>query len=239
MIRRIKQFTLTAVFLLSAGAASATPITITGYDLFNADVPGTGGWNHVYTGTTTPTTGTLATYTGGTGTLADGIFSGTAASNTQLFFNGTNNPTSITLYFDQAYLLNTIDLYGGDHGSSGNSIPGALNGFDIMIGAMTQNIVTTGFGPASSRTRNLINDRADLVTAGLSNIAVSSLTLSNFTAYEFSPSRRFSISEIIIDGKVAQRPQAEDVPEPASLAFLGIGLATLVTLRRRQRGLKN
>lgn len=173
-------------------------VAIFGYDVMNANVSGTGGWAHEYTGTITPTTGTLANYRGGTGTMADGVLVDTTVLNTQ-YFDNVANEASITLYFDGSYKIDTIDIYGGDHGTMDNVLPGLLTSFDIEIGPTIQTIVTSGFGPVGSSSGQdwQINDRADLVSAGLSNIAVSSITLSNFRS-DINDNVAFSVAEFVV-----------------------------------------
>lgn len=229
MRKSLTAATMAAILSVLSAPAQAVPVTITGYDVTSANPSGAGFWYYGYSGTVTPTRGTVS-LTGGTGTMADGVFTGTGGRNTQLFHIAPAAAV-ITLYFDQAYSLNTIDIYGGSHGAGGNSIPGAITGFNLTIGGSTDYLATTGFGPINPRTGNLINDRASVVGSPLAGLTANSISLFAFTASEFRLSNRFSIAEIIIDGTAA----AASVTEPGPMSLLGVGLVVTGALRRRRR----
>jgi hypothetical protein len=223
---------LAAAFLILLGPfglpnANAIPVGITGYDILNADVSGTGAWSHTYSGTITPTTGSLANYSGGTGTMADGVLAGTDHTNTQYFTTQGANP-QITLYLDGYYTISQIDFYGGDFGAVNNSTPGAIIGMDITLNASTQTFATTPFGPQNCCTLNLINDRVTITGSTLDGLVTNQIIISSVTSNRAGLfADDFSIAEIVIDG------QRASVPEPSTLLLLGSGLVGLGFVRRR------
>lgn len=162
--------------------------------------------------------GTKQDYSGGTGTLADGII-GTSTAETHLFH--ISIATVIEFFFDAPALLTGLDIYGGDFPN--NTIPGALTGFDIAAGGVTHSITTTQFGGIAANGQ-AYNDRADLT--GLFAAPVASVQLFNFT----TAGSYYSITEAKFFSESAA------VPLPAGLPLLLAGLGSLAVLRRRARG---
>ncbi|MFC1772645.1 VPLPA-CTERM sorting domain-containing protein [Pseudomonadota bacterium] len=199
----------------------AATVGIVGYDVLSADISGTGNWFHTYTGLITPLSGTRANYTGGTGTMADGVSTGTTAANTQLFY--APNDQIITLYLDGFYTINQMEFYGGDHGATTNGLPGSINGMDITFNGSTETYVTTQFGLQNISSPWLINDRVTITGSGLDGLVTDTIKISLIT-YDID---RFPIAEIVIDGQVA-------VPIPPALYLFGTGLIGLVGMARRK-----
>ncbi len=199
----MKFFVASVLGLALSGAAVAGPV-ITTYDVKQASVKGTGGWNHAYDGMINVLGSGKAHYTGGSGTLNDGVF-GTSVSTTQLFQNYAN--VSITLNFDQFYKFDSLSIFGGSF--AGNSIPGTLTGMSVTIGDATVALTSTAFG--------MNGDLVKLVGTGLELQRANQITLSKFKG---GPSY-MSIAEITASGTFA--PEASKVPEPGSLVLLGLG----------------
>ncbi len=181
------------------------------YDILNADVSSTGGWFHSYSGTIAPTVGSLADYSGGTGTMADNVILETTEANTQLFLTPNPGPV-ITLFLDGTHQIDRLEFFGGAH--SGNSIPGAIDGMDITINGVTETFTTIPFGPSNSQMINLLNDRVDLTDSVLAGAITDQIIISNVTANESGggPSVRFSITEIVINGSVDSPPGPSPTP---------------------------
>ncbi len=204
--------------------AHAAIVGIVGYDVLNADISGKGNWFHTYTGLITPLSGTRANYTGGTGTMADGVITGTTAANTQLFY--APNDQIITLYLDDFYTINQVDFYGGDHGATTNGLPGSINGMDITINGNTETYVTTQFGLPNIVSPWLINDRVTITGSSLDSFVTDTIIISLITDDD-APSHDFSIAEIVIGGQVA-------VPIPPALYLFGSGLIRLAGRARKK-----
>jgi hypothetical protein len=205
-------FALVIVLVGFAGATNASAQIITRYDILNADVSGTGSWSHTYSGTITPTTGTRADYSGGTGTMTDGVILGTDLKTTQLFFNAISTPVTITLFLDGTHQIDELDFFGGM--DPGNTIPGAIDGMDITINGVTATFTTIPFGPVNSlNPTNLRNDGVVLAGSALAGVFTDQIVISNVTANESgSPSRRFSITEIVVNGSLVSTPLPTPTP---------------------------
>jgi hypothetical protein len=209
--------------------AMADQVTITGYDIQNANLPGSGGWSHYYLGTITMTDPDafweegLANYSGGTGTLANGIIESTEAQ-IQLFRTGAE--AVITLYLDAFYTINTIDIFGGD--TSGNAIPGEIDGMNVTINSSTQQLLGVGFG-GNNAAGTPRNDRFTLFGTSLEGLVTDRIVLSSI--FEDGCCDAYSIAEIGIEGSLAQ---VAPVPEPATLGLISVG-AAFIGLRHRRR----
>lgn len=217
-----------ALGLTGISAASAAPVSIISYDFFATPLSGHGNWSHAYGGTIAVTgpsfsnngsPGTLANYSGGSGTLNDGVI-GSSTGNTHLFVaprasDGTPIAPVITLYLGGMFTINTIEIFAG---TFGNAIPGTLTGMTVGLAASSTALVSTAF--------NTVDDRLTITGSPLDGLVDNKIVLSLPTGGWFE---WFSITEIKIDGTAASA-----VPEPMSLALFGFGLAGLGLIRRRR-----
>jgi hypothetical protein len=203
---------LVAVGLL-AGPMAAQAVTVSSYDISLSQLSGFGGWSHTYSGTITGNV-----YSGGSGTLNDGIIP-TGESNNHLF--RLADDSVITLHLSGPTLVTQLDLLGGV--LPDNFIPGTLTGATITIGGNSEVLSSLAYGVGCLS--GLCNDRFDLVGTGLELIATSTIQISNVTG---GWQGYYNIGEIEVNGTPA------GVPEPGTLALLGLGLAGLGLSRRRE-----
>ena len=173
-----------AIFIM-IGQIIAVP-TFSTYDVTNARTSGYGGWGHSYYGTITMIGSGIANYSGGSGSLNDGITETANTGNTQLFWS-LDNPV-ITLHLDTVSTISNIEFHSWP---SGNGIPGTLRGARVTIGGVSVDYSCVDFG-----TRD---DRITL-NSSQNNIATNTVQLSNWIP---GYSSYFSISELTLNGNEA------------------------------------
>jgi YVTN family beta-propeller protein len=201
--------------LSMAVAAVADSIPISSYDIEQTPRPGFGCWFHAYDGTITNTGRTvsdsvtcaadanqIADYSGGSGTLNDGVIS-TGTDGDHLFVtsnadDGQPIAPVITLHLNGTYYISRIRLFGGD--IQGNTAPGALTGATVEIGGSSVSVPAIPFG-----TPNVIDvpvdDTLEISTTALATIATNQVVLRSFTSSLLgSPFDQFSIAEIEVVG---------------------------------------
>lgn len=208
-----------SLILSVSNFANAGLITITGYDITNADISGNGGWSHAYDGTVTlngnsGTWGALADYTNGSGTLNDGVL-GTNSIDTQLF--STNARAEITLYLDGFYSIDSLKLFGNN---SGNRVPGGIESVLVTFGGLNDTLLSTPDGK---------NDDFSFGGSVLSGLTTNFIKLSNFP--DGNCCTAYAISEIHIMG---QR-QNTVVPEPSTLTIFALGMIGLASRRFKKQ----
>lgn len=256
-------------FLGMASVSVAAPIEswgqeieIIGYDIFRTipleDRTGPGGpgtTSAFYTGSTGSAPGGLRNYTGGGGTLNDGILDGAIDNGQQMFSTGQG--TSIRLYFnaEHEYSVNGLFFSGGDPSSGlflpNNVLPGGISGMGMVVGKVTTGPITTtkeNFIPGpypflyNGDDDIFADDFIDL-TGGEYDLlraqAVQSIVLNNFDAdteiFRDGGGELFTLSEIQVFGEiVTQDPGPAPVPEPSTVLLLGLGLIALAAVGRKR-----
>ena len=192
--------------------AMARPIPVTGYDIQRTPESGLFGFEHVYTGTKTPTgrsilagTYRLLDYAGGSGTLNDGIypFSVTAAHMLKIATADDGLPVDprITVYLGRQALITSLKAYQGPLPSGPDFYSGAFISATFEIGTTSETIpLGRGFGPTNS-VGWFVNRDFMLAATSLGAIPTDRIVLRDFLALMHRYTlREFEIGEIEIEG---------------------------------------
>ena len=221
--------------LCLAGVLGVTGVhakTISSYDVTNALPSGYGYWTHTYNGTITDAGNDLLNYNGGTGTLTDGLISGTYL-NTQLF--GTEEKSTITLHFADASTIGSIDLYGNTDPTS--FITGTINRVKVTIGDTSAYINTVPFGPECEFDK--CYDKLVLTGTVLAGLSTDKVVLSDFSVLNADYNNYYALGEITVDALpyTGPGPDTSPVPEPSTYAMLlaGLGLTGAIARHRARR----
>lgn len=216
------------LFLLSFASLAAHSQTISSYDIQNGRLTDNApGWQWNYSGSITPsaTTAGLFDYTGGSGTLNDGIIP-QYHENIQGFVPSDN--TVLVLHLSGASTINEINFFSM---LGQNVLAGNLSGTTISFGGQSVALQSTDWGASCGFT--LCNDRISLLDTALAGISTDVITLSNFTSVNFPGyGGAFPIGEITLSGSAIPA-----VPEPANVAMLlaGLGLMGFVIRRKNSK----
>ena len=219
MKTKIRVWVCIACFVAPISVFAQGQLYVVGYDIQNAVTSGSFvQWDHTYYGSITPTgtitvtlppgdvtTATLATYSGGGGTLNDGSV-GSSPNDTELFATAAN--PVITLYLDNTYTIQSLNL---ESFSLYNAIPGNIRRVTVTIdgSSVTLNTLRT-----QDDADNLYSSVLNIGSSSLAGVAGNQITLSGFTTTgSYSPV--FCLGEIAVTGS--------PVPEPSALSLLGIG----------------
>lgn len=213
-----------ALTLGGAGRAKADMITVTSYDIDHGRPDGFGNWHNTYNGTITPNGDGTVQYSGGSGTLNDGVLP-TGTNNSQLYQLSDNSVTTLHLGGGLSNVT-TIDLYGFN---DFNAYPGDIGTVEVTINGVSAEFTATGFGPTNLGNGLPINEQIDLSGSILGTLPTNEVALQvlstkgGYTEYQIGEAQVFG------------SPAA--APEPTSLTLLGIGCVGLLGyagLRRRK-----
>lgn len=216
-----KLISIAATALVLSTSVNADVINISTYDVTNTALSGYGGWAHTYDGLIAGPTSTLYNYSGGSGTMNDGLI-GNGTSDTHLLSNADD--FTITLNLDGNSTIDSLSLFSF---SNTNGIPGSIYSLDVTINGITENFETSGFGVSGNSYGNP-HEYIDFTSSSLDGLLASAVILSNFTSVGVY-SNFSAISEIQLEGAPAT------VPVPAAVWLFGSGLLGLIGVARRKK----
>lgn len=212
-------------FVFALASVSAHSQTIDTYDIKNGRPTDTSpGWVWNYSGAITPSASSpgLYDYTGGSGTLNDGIIP-LQHENIQGFIPSDN--TELTLHLSGSSVINEINFYSM---LGTNVLAGNLSGATISYGGVSVAFQSTDWGANCGFT--LCNDRFSLANTALAGLSTDVITFSNFTSVSYPGfGGSFPVGEITLNGTAIPA-----VPEPANIGMLLAGLGLLAYVRRRK-----
>jgi hypothetical protein len=201
--------------LIGVGQAQAGMLTVTSYDIDHGRPSGFGGWFNTYTGTITANGNGTVQYSGGSGTLNDGVLP-TSNLNSQLYQFSDNSVTTLHLGSGLS-TVTTIDLFGFNNF---NSIPGDIDTVAVTINGITADITATGFGPTGPEGLP-VNEELDLSSTSLASLPTNAVSLQVLSLKGGGAGTGdYQIGEAEAFGSPADATAA---PEPASLTLLGLG----------------
>lgn len=211
-------FCFTLMFLCSP-MTKATPIII-GYDIENATLSGQGNWSHSYNGTIVTTGSQTGNYSGGSGTLNNGVIENSHRGSQLFNFPSAHNPV-ITLFLDDFYTLSSLSLHSGNWG---NTIPGEMTGLSVTLDGISAFFTTSHISPTYT-------EFVDFTSSALASISVNTVILSGFTS-TWSTYNTFNISEITLSGTLASASNSSTVSAPGTILIMSLGLIA-ISLRKK------
>ncbi len=224
------KFNILSSLLAFGLATSAQAVTITGYDLLNVNQAPEDSYDGTVRGSAEGIPG-LVDYVGGGGILNDGLLPDERAGTQSFFGRNVVENASITLYFDRAVRIDSIEFLIGQGVGDTNRIPGSLLELTALGGGgdFVTSLSAEGFG-SIGRSGTQINERFDFAGTDFAEVELDSITLRNFFTTPTDGFPGFFLGEIVVNEFTDIAP----VPLPASgLLFLG-GLAGFGMLRRRK-----
>ncbi len=211
--RKFAAAALATVSLVSSGAAFASPLTVSSYDMANGNTGSYNYWDDSYSGSGSKTTDGAA-LSGGKGDLTDGIkatdnwYVTEAPAGAGPYVGWLNVNPLIHFHFAGLVTVKGVSFNFDDAAGNG----GVSSPLRVVVGGTTYDVID----PAGSAPFQF-----DLTGLNL-NVSDLDITITRGNSWVF-------VSEIAFDGSAGNN----SVPEPGLLALFGLGLAGLAFSKRK------